>query len=940
MATQHQVQEIVQCGRDPAYFIKKYTKIQHPLKGLIPFDLYPFQEDAVQDLKSHRFNVILKSRQLGISTLVAAFSVWLAIFHRDKNILIIATKLDVAMNFITKVQVMIQGLPPWLMLCSISASNKQSVSFSHGSKIKAIPTSDSAGRSEALSLLIVDEAAFVPRFDTLWTALYPTLSTGGDAIILSTPNGVGGQYHKIYTDAEAGLNEFNPIKFMWDVHPERDQAWFDKETRNMSKKQIAQELLCVAGNTRIITEDGFKLAKEISVGDKVLTHTGNFKSVLKTHKRKLETFEKMYSISTPCNRQADIKVTSNHPLMVSNFPHTTSKNTFDHLKKNFDDIKYNFQSIDELNTKTGKKVFYLFPRYNEKQITNEIKQIDLSTLHECYSYNENKTFIKYYRQKDWTKRFVDVDFRLGKLIGLYLAEGSVSKTNKSGLSTQLAFHVNEELTHIKFVEDFYKEYGVRYRKNVSRHGTNCTTIETHNYFIAKLFKKFIHGDYAEEKLLNWDLLMKTNKEFITGLIVGHYDGDGDHKPEKKLKVVSVSDKLLYQMKILLSMYGHHPRVGYSTRKNGKRQPTYIELDGVDKKGIQELLLNTKDAIAKRQTRVKLIDNFFVSRIQYKESKQDLIDVFNFEVEDDHTYIADSIIVHNCNFESSGETFLSAEDIEYIGQTVKEPIARLEKDRNFWIWEHAQPGVQYLVSADIARGDSKDFSAAHILRLDNGEIVAEYKGKIPPDRFGELLNDVGRSYNNALMCPENNSFGFATIIKLRELNYPKMYVQTKKFDLNETAAYDTEMGSVGFNTNSKTRGDALTKFEELIRNKEVKIHSSRFLEELKTFIWSGSRAQAMKGTNDDLVMSLAIALWLYDMSGFINRDADKISAVMIQSLTKITNQAPKEFSGQAGSGTPFIPPRNPYAPYVSGDGRAPLSKSGKMVPVSFDWLLKK
>ena len=74
--------------------------------------------------------------------------------------------------------------------------------------------------------------------------LYPTLSTGGRAILLSTPNGVGGQYHEIYTKSERKENEFNPIKLMWDVHPERDDEWFNKETKNMSKKQISQELLC------------------------------------------------------------------------------------------------------------------------------------------------------------------------------------------------------------------------------------------------------------------------------------------------------------------------------------------------------------------------------------------------------------------------------------------------------------------------------------------------------------------------------------------------------------------------------------------------------------------------------------------------------------------------------------------------------------------------
>ena len=249
---QLQVKEIIKCGKDPNYFFKNYLKIQHPVRGLIPFETYEFQDECVEDFLEHRFNIVLKSRQLGLSTLVAAYAVWMAIFQKEKNILIIATKLTVAQNFITKVKTMIRSLPKWMILADIVENNKQKIRFSHGSQIQAIPTSEDAGRSEALSLLIVDEAAFVRNFDTIWTGIYPTISTGGRVIILSTPNGVGGQYHKLYVDAEAGLNEFNAINLPWTVHPERDNEWFEKTTKNMNKRQIAQEYLCdfaISGET-------------------------------------------------------------------------------------------------------------------------------------------------------------------------------------------------------------------------------------------------------------------------------------------------------------------------------------------------------------------------------------------------------------------------------------------------------------------------------------------------------------------------------------------------------------------------------------------------------------------------------------------------------------------------------------------------------------------
>lgn len=243
LSRQATVAEILKCGKDPSYFMKKYCKIQHQLRGLIPFETYDFQDDCVKQFQEHRFNIVLKSRQLGLSTVSAAYVVWYAIFKKDKNILIIATKLNTAINFIKKVKTMLDSLPPWLLLTKFEPT-KQSIRFTNGSTITAVPTSPDAGRSEALALLIVDEAAFIRDFDEIWTSLYPTLSTGGSAIILSTPNGVGGQYYKLWMEAEAKSNDFNPIRLPWWVHPEHDQEWFDKETKNLPKRKVAQEFLC------------------------------------------------------------------------------------------------------------------------------------------------------------------------------------------------------------------------------------------------------------------------------------------------------------------------------------------------------------------------------------------------------------------------------------------------------------------------------------------------------------------------------------------------------------------------------------------------------------------------------------------------------------------------------------------------------------------------
>jgi len=260
------LKEVVKSGKDVRYFIRNYAKIPHPGHGLIPFKTYDYQDDLLDDFNDHRFTVILKARQLGISTIVAAYVSWMLLFHRDKNVLVVATKLSTAANLVRKVKGIIKHLPDWLRIASIDIDNKNSFELSNGSQVKASSTSGDAGRSEALSLLVIDEAAHIENLTDLWTGLYPTISTGGRCISLSTPNGVGDWFHETYIKSEAGQNEFFPVKLNWDVHPERDQEWFETETKNMSKRQIAQEYECnfnTSGETVIDGDDIQRLKSNI-----------------------------------------------------------------------------------------------------------------------------------------------------------------------------------------------------------------------------------------------------------------------------------------------------------------------------------------------------------------------------------------------------------------------------------------------------------------------------------------------------------------------------------------------------------------------------------------------------------------------------------------------------------------------------------------------------
>ena len=203
--------------------MSKYCQIQHPQRGRVHFKLYPFQSRVLKIFKDHPYNIINKSRQLGISTLCAGYSLWMMLFHQDKNILCIATKQETAKNLVTKVRFMYENLPSWLKV-DASENNKLNLRLVNGSQIKATSASSDAGRSEAVSLLLIDEAAFIDNIGEIWASAQQTLATGGGCIALSTPYGTGNWFHQTWTRAEAAENDFLPIKLPWYVHPERDEA--------------------------------------------------------------------------------------------------------------------------------------------------------------------------------------------------------------------------------------------------------------------------------------------------------------------------------------------------------------------------------------------------------------------------------------------------------------------------------------------------------------------------------------------------------------------------------------------------------------------------------------------------------------------------------------------------------------------------------------------
>jgi hypothetical protein len=504
----------LKCVQDPSYFINQYCTIQHPQRGKIKFKLYDFQYDVLKAYQENDYNVVLKSRQLGISTLSAAYALWMMLFHNDKNVLCIATTKDTAKNIVTKVRIMYDGLPSWLKT-QIVENNKLSLVFKNGSQIKALASTESAGRSEALSLLILDEAAFIDKIDVIWTASQQTLATGGQCLAISTPNGVGNWFHKTWLDATDGINAFNTIKLHWSAHPDRDQSWRDEQDKNLGPSQAAQE---------------------------------------------------------------------------------------------------------------------------------------------C-----------------------DADFL------------------SSGRSV------------------------------------------------------------VDPAILEW----------------------------------------------------------------------------------------------------------------YKE------------------------------------------------KMCCEPIEKSGFDRNLWIWGYPDYSKQYLISADVARGDGTDYSAAQVFDLDSMEQVAEYKGQLGTTEFGNFLIELGTKYNDALLVVENNNIGWATLQTIIDRGYENLFYQEKNHlvvddEIQHTNRYrHIDKNKIpGFTTTMKTKPLLVAKMEEYTREKMVKLKSTRLIDELFVFIYKNSKTEALDGYNDDLVMSYSILLWIRDTAIRIQSERNEFQSSLVDSIGNLNERSPIM--------TPNRPKDNPWEMDINGE----------------------
>jgi intein/homing endonuclease len=973
MGHDDRIKEIIKCGSDPVYYIEKYVKIQHPIKGLIDFNLFDYQKKCLQEFNEYKFNITLKSRQLGISTLAAAYSVWLAIFYREKNILVIATKLKTAQNFIKKVKVAIEYTPEWLRLPEISSITRTEVEFDNGSIIKAIPTSPDAGRSEALSFLIVDEAAFIRDFEEIWTGLYPTLSCLTADTKVITPNGyckIGdlckgkvGDYIELDRDELLvyGKNGFEPVSHTY-ISPKSVVKKITTESGKIIRCTENHPLWALSGKFNLSMIKAKDLKKHYYL--KVIHNQNVFGNIDNLNLLDIYAFGSVLNngwCEILNNRRTVIKTAVDTTICINTLKRHMFYSCFDGslkllnrklINKYFDwgfdpDKKMSDREVPNIVWKFNKKLQVVFLRgvfdsdpLNKKfggvsicsvseQFLQDIqlllsnlgilskieKHLGLRPIHNnvYIDYNE---FYKDYNEY-WKLDIQPTNNNLDKFEELIGYVNNKDVDNIIRFKLKFDYNLNDKkLPRIIISTLKAKIYGIQNKIN-----RICKNI----YALKAVNRARIYNIDTKPKLKNFlsncNSVLGDEYNFILGEFV-----EDDVTWER---IISIEDDELVET-YDFTVPGTHTFLqnGILGSNTGGRSLIISTPNGTSGIGGQYYRL-WSEAISKNNDFNPIKLEWYVhpehDDIWFEEQKRQL---------GNPAKINQELL---CNFYSSTNTFLQPDDINWLNTQIFDPLKKVGNNGSIWVWRDAIEGRKYIISSDVSRGDADDYSTFHIIDYENCEVVAEFMDKIPPDSLGLLLFDWGKKYNNALIAVEQNTYGYMTNMKLKELGYPYLYYKDcKKNNLWNYVASETEIP--GFITTSSSRPSILSKLEELIRNKIVKIYSERFYEQINNFIWSDGKPQASgKGANDDLVISLSIGCWLSKGIAAGTVDQSELTKVLLKAtskgnpatdiLNKINHVRPPQYSNM-----------------ISTNQINPISDKNNIKPIinvnhNFDWLLK-
>jgi hypothetical protein len=224
------------------YFCENYWHIKHPERGRIKFEMREAQVETMRVWMSERYSIVLKARQIGFSTLAAAYAFWLVFFRPDRFVVMLSRTERESVKLLAKSKYGFRFMPQWMKERGPkqTTDHQQKMMFDNESAIESLPSGSDPARGESVYLVIVDEWAFLPNPEEAWASIEPIADVGGRVIGLSTANGSGNFFHQMWVGSQTGTNQFEGIFFPWSAG-DRDEDWYTVKARNMQPWQLHQE---------------------------------------------------------------------------------------------------------------------------------------------------------------------------------------------------------------------------------------------------------------------------------------------------------------------------------------------------------------------------------------------------------------------------------------------------------------------------------------------------------------------------------------------------------------------------------------------------------------------------------------------------------------------------------------------------------------------------
>ena len=769
------------------FLFSLFCYVIHPVRGKVRFELYPYQKSVLYQFVKERFNILLKFRQAGITELISMYCLWLAMYHLNKKINIISIKDTTAKKVLKKIKFMYKNLPWYLQTPIINGragefGSASMIEFDNGSFIESIPTSSEAGRSESLSLLVIDEAAIVRWAAQIWAAAFPTLSCS----VGSTP-----VFLRHYEEIKKGYPK--PIT-----------------------EQIKLRTICPKQ----------KGVLDISnLGYYTLTHTGSWKKILWTqNKGKLETW------FVKDNRGKKAGYTPKHRLFTTKGWKTVEEIIDQNLNVIQADTK-----VDQL--KLPKQV-----KAPSKEILKPIEEYPgyfVSNLGKVYSDSPRKGFYELTPRPN-----KDGYLRVAlKKAGVKRETGSIRNQGK-GKTFQRSVHLlvaeaflgpkpnpKSQVDHINNQRDCNHINNLRYISNSDNikksfeYNLNATLFGIQGDKLPNLLKRGRILEMAEEGFSYREIAREVYPEykqahkFVKRILTER----GSRVYISKLQVVKKCQRTIYDIHVEddNSYISANNYINHNTGGSAIVNSTPY--------GVGNFYHSTwVDAIAGGnpfnpirlywQMHPERDENWYkqmASALGPKRTAQEI----------------------DGDFLSSGNTVFDLADIKAIEDCLSDyPVIKKRFNGQYRQYLEPQPDKEYFIGADVSTGRASDYSAFTCMDK-QGEEQAVYKGRMPLDKYARLLGDTGQLYNWATLAPESNDVGMAITSKLQDEGYPKLYYYQKMLKKKGKSRPEVDK-SPGWLTTQKNRSVIIENLEQDIREENAIIKDPFFVQEAYTFIYDG------------------------------------------------------------------------------------------------------